>query len=146
MKLAIDNLLTRFARRKIAVEVEEELRFHVEMLEHKYVRDGMSVAEAKTAAARRFGNLDRVKKQCVHISRRSSFTRRFLKLSSIAIALIGVSIHILGSDYKVSRIGNVLVMIALATRLLLYVRGLSPATFLPGTKASLSITREPECS
>lgn len=146
MKLAIDNLLTRFTRRKTALEVEEELRFHVEMLEHKYVGDGMSAAEATAAAARRFGSLERVKKQCVHISMRSSLPRRLLKLSSILLALIGVSIHIVGSDYKVVRIGHVLIMIALATRLLLYVRGLSPSTFLPGNKASLSVTRDPECS
>jgi hypothetical protein len=127
MKLAITNLLPRrLNRQHTALEVEEELRFHLEMLERKFVTQGMSAAEAQAAATKRFGNLERVKQQCVHISARNSVPRRVLKMSSIVIALIGLSIHILASEYNVARIGDTLIMIALATRLLLYVRGLAP--------------------
>jgi len=112
--------------RKTALEVEEELQFHIEMLERKYAQQGMSDAHAKAAALRRFGNLERVKKQCVDISRRNSLLRRILKASSIVIALTGLAIQILSSDYKVARIGGMLIMIAISGRLLLYVRGLSP--------------------
>jgi hypothetical protein len=114
--------------KQTASDVEEELRFHVEMLESSYSRKGMSVAEAKTAAASRFGNLERVKRQCVAIRKRNGLRRRMLKLSTIFLALIGLAIHMLASDYKVARIGHTLIMIAIAGRLLLYVRGLSPWT------------------
>lgn len=113
--------------RKTSLDVEEELHFHLEMLEHKYTQQGMSAAESKAAALRRFGNPERVKRQCVTIRRRSSLLIRFLKLCSILIALTGLAIHVLSSDYKVGRIGSTLIMIAIAGRLLLYVRGLSPA-------------------
>jgi hypothetical protein len=53
---------------KTPFEVEEELRFHIEMLERKYAQQGMSAADAKAAALRRFGNIETVKKQCAHIS------------------------------------------------------------------------------
>ena len=140
MKIALRNLLMRPNRKKTAFEVEEELQFHIEMLECKYARQGMSDAHAKAAALRRFGNFERVKKQCVDISRRSSLFRRVLTTSSIFIALTGLSIYILGSDYKVARIGSMLIVIAIFGRLLLYVRGLSPSTFLPGTnETSLSV-------
>jgi hypothetical protein len=115
MKLAL--------RKKTAFEVEEELQFHIDMLERKYAQQGMPDAHAKVAAYKRFGNLDRVRKQCVHISLRNSLLRRVLKMSSILIALSGLAIHILSSDYKVARIGTVLVMIAVFGRLLIYVRG-----------------------
>lgn len=114
-------------RKQTALEVEEELRFHIEMLECKYAQQGMSAAEASAAALRRFGNVEKVRKQCVHISRRSSLLRRVLKTSTILIALTGIAIHILNSDYKITRIGTMLIMIAIAGRLLLYVRGLSPS-------------------
>ena len=109
-----------------SLDVEEELRFHVEMLERKYAQQGMSAIAANAAALRRFGNLERVKRQCVTIRKRSSLLRRVLKLSSILVALTGFAVHILSSDYKVARMGSVLIMIAIAGRLLLYVRGLSP--------------------
>ena len=121
-------------RRKTSFEVEEEMLFHIEMLERKYAQQGMSLADAKSAALKRFGNLESVKRQCVDISRRSSLLRRVLKTASIVLALTGLSIHILSSDFKVAQIGNTLIIIAVAGRLLLYVRGLSPWNFLPQAK------------
>ena len=109
-------------RRKTSSDVEEELQFHIDMLERKYAQQGMSGAHAKAAALKRFGNLERVKKQCVNISRRSSLLRRVLKASSILIALTGLAIHALSSDYKVARIGTMLITIAVSGRLLIYVR------------------------
>ena len=113
-------------KKKTASEIGEELQFHIEMLERKYAQQGMPDAHAKAAALKRFGNLQRVRKQCVDISRRNSLPRRILKISSILIALAGLTIHTFSSDYKVARIGSVLIMIAVSGRLLLYVRGLSP--------------------
>jgi len=144
MKLALINLLTRCHCGKTAFEVEEELQFHIEMLERKYTQHGLSVIEAKVAAVRRFGNLERIKQQCVDISRRNSLLRRVLKTSTILTALTGLAIHTLSTDYKVAHIGATLIMIAISGRLLLYVRGLSRWTFPPATKAtSLSVYTEP---
>jgi hypothetical protein len=143
MRTAIVNLLLRSKRQKTPFEVEEELQFHIEMLERKYAQEGMSAADAKAAALIRFGNLETVKKQCVDISRRNSLLRRVLKTSSILMALTGLSIHLFSSDLKIARIGHMLIMIAVSGRLLLYVRGLSPWTFLPGPKeASPSVVPE----
>jgi len=140
MKIALLNLLVHPNRKKTEFEVEEELQFHIEMLERKYAQQGMPDAHAKAAALKRFGNLERVKKQCVNISGRNSLRRRVLKTASILIALTGLAIHILSTDYKVARIGAMLITIAVSGRLLVYVRGL---TFLSGTKTSLSVVTDP---
>lgn len=142
MKIAIVTLLMRPNRRKTAFEVEEELQFHIEMLERKYAQQGLSDAHAKAAALKRFGNAERIGKQCVAIRLRHSLLRRILKISSALIALTGLAIYTLSSDYKIARIGTVLIMIAVSGRLLLYVRGLSPGIFLPGTKTSLSVVTD----
>ena len=140
MRIAIANLLVLPNRQKTAMEVQEELRFHIDMLERKYTEHGLSATHAKAAALRRFGNLETVKKQCLDISRRNSLLRRVLKTSSILIALTGLSIRILSSDLETAHIGDILIMISVLGRLLLYVRGLSPWTFLPGTReTSLSV-------
>lgn len=134
MKTVIVNLLTSTNCKKTASIVEEELRFHIDTLERKYARDGMSAAEAKSAALRRFGNFERIKHQCVTITRRNSPLRRALKTSSILIGLTGLAIHILSMDLKVAHVGDTLVMIAISGRLLLYVRGLNYQTLLSDTK------------
>jgi len=124
MKIALPKFRMLSNRKQSALDVEEELQFHVRMLERKYAQHGMSASAAHAAAVKRFGNLERVKKQCVDIRRRSGTFRRVLKTTLIIIALIGLAITILSSEYKVARIGNMLITIAVAGRLLLYVRGL----------------------
>lgn len=143
MKIPIATLLTRFSQKRTASDVEEELQFHIEMLERKYAHLGMSPADAKAAALRRFGNLQRFKTQCVTISKRSSRFRRVLKTSSILIAIAGLAIHILSADPNVAHVGDTLIMIAISGRLLLYVRGLSSSPFLHRTnQTSLSVVTE----
>ena len=120
-------------RKQILFDVEDELQFHIEMLERKHVQDGMSAAAARAAALRRFGSLEKAMKQCVNIRNRSSLLRRVLKTSLIILGLTGFAIRILSSDRHVDHIGDILIMIAIFSRLLLYVRGLSPSSFLSGT-------------
>ena len=146
MKTVIVNLLTPTNCKKSASVVEEELRFHIDTLERKYAEDGMSAAEAKAAALRRFGNVERIKHQCVNITQRNSPVRRVLKTASILIGLTGLAIHFLSPDPTVAHVGDTLVMIAISGRLLLYVRGLNYRTFLSETKqTSVSlVTDTPE--
>jgi hypothetical protein len=144
MKTVIDNLFKNRNRKQIAFEVEDELQFHIEMLERKYVQNGMSAAAAKTAALRRFGSLEKAMKQCVDIRSRNSLFRRVLKPSLILLGVVGLSIRILSSDINFDHMGDILIMIAISGRLLLYVRGLSPSTFLSGTNETCpSIVTEP---
>jgi hypothetical protein len=139
MKSALANLLSRLNRNQTALEDDEELQFHIAMLERKYMQEGMCAADAQAAALRRFGNFQRVKKQCVEITKRSTLLRRVLKTLLMLMGLSGLLISIGSSDYKVDRVGHVLIMIAIMGRLLLYVRGLGPFTYLAGVKAT-SIT------
>ena len=133
MKFEIPNLFKNSNRNQIAFEVEDELQFHIEMLERKYVQDGMSAAAARAAALRRFGSIERAMKQCVNIRSRNSLLRRVLKLSLILLGIAGFLIRIISTERNVDHIGDIFIMIAIFGRLLLYVRGLSPSTFLSGT-------------
>jgi hypothetical protein len=114
-------------RTKTENDVAEELQFHVDMLELKYAQHGMPSSEAKAAAQRRFGNFERIKRQCVTISGRNSLLQRVLKTTLILVGLAGLAIRIFSSDINVARIGTMLIMIAISARLLLYVRGLIPS-------------------
>ena len=133
MKTILAKLFRNPYRKQIVFEIEDELHFQIEMLERKYIQDGMSAAAAKAAALRRFGSLEKAMKQCVDIRSRNSLRRRVLKASLIILGLIGLSIRILSTERNLDHMGDLLIMIAIAGRLLLYVRGLSPSTFLSGT-------------
>src|SRR5215204_923732 len=135
-------VVMRPSRRKTPPEVEEEMQFHIEMLECKYAKQGMSIADSKAAALRRFGNLETFKQQCVDISSRNSLLRRVLKIASIVLALTGLSIRILSSDVKIAHIGDTLIMIAVSGRLLLYVRGMTPSACEAGV--SIKPRRKPQ--
>lgn len=125
----MNNLPTR-------LEVEEELHLHVELLQREYMRRGMSPEEARAATLKRFGNFDRVKNECVAICKRSQPLQRAFKIFLLLLALSGLIIRISSTDYYVARIGPILITIAIAGRLLLYVRGLTPSRFLPKNKPS----------
>ena len=133
MKNAITNLLKNSNRNQIAFDVEDELQFHIEMLERKYIQDGMSPDAARSAALRRFGSLEKAMKQCVNIRSRNNLFRRILKAFLILLALLGLSIRLLSSETNFNHLGDILIMIAITGRLFLYVRGLNPSTFLSGT-------------
>ena len=45
-------------------QLDRELQLHLELETDRYVRQGMSPAEARTAALRAFGGVERVREEC----------------------------------------------------------------------------------
>jgi hypothetical protein len=74
---------------EIAAEVEEELRFHVQMRMKANIEKGMTLDEAQLAARQSFGDLDRVKVSCCEIKRGFPFDLRLMRMGLyIAIACL----------------------------------------------------------
>ena len=121
-------------RRELELEVEEELRLHVDLILHENIQRGMSPEEARAATLKRFGNVDRVRNECVAICRRNSPLQRVIKLFLILLAVTGLIVRISSTDRDIDHIGSTLIAIAVTGRLLLYVRGLTPSRFLPRNK------------
>jgi len=128
----MNNLLHK--RKELELEVEEELRLHVDLILHENIQRGMSPEEARAATLKRFGNLDRVKNECVAICRRNTPLQRAIKLFMILLAVTGLIVKITSTDRHVDHIGGTLIAIAVAGRLLLYVRSLTPSRFLQSNK------------
>lgn len=119
-------------------EVEEELRFHLELLTEQHLQHGDTVAEARASALRRFGNIEHVKDECVEISKRKRPFMRALKSFLVLIFLAGIFVRIFGTELNVDRVGQMLIAIAVMGRLFLYVRALKPAVFRPESDTSSS--------
>ena len=79
-----ERLRSRFWRMRVDDEVDAEFDFHVEMRARELVERGMDPAEAREAAIRRFGNIDRVNATCRAIGKqRDSDMRRTEYLSEL---------------------------------------------------------------
>jgi hypothetical protein len=124
------HLFKRFHREEIEREIEEQLCWHLELLTQEHLRQDMSLAEARDAALRRFGNVEQIKDQCVKIKRRSQPFVRALTAFLVVVVFVGVLVRIYSSDINVRHFGDLLIAISILSRLLLYVRGLNPSSFL----------------
>lgn len=129
MKSAIARLYHRFDREVIEREIEEELRFHLELLTEQHLQQEMSLAQAKDAALKRFGNVELVKDQCVEISRANRPLFRALKFFLILVFLVGVMVRVFTDGLQVHHLGDILILVAVSGRLFFYVRRLNPSRF-----------------
>lgn len=69
VKATVRFLHTRQHPDEIAAEVEEELRFHVQMRMKANIEKGMKPDEAQLAAKQSFGDFDQIKVSCCEIKR-----------------------------------------------------------------------------
>ena len=70
------RLRSRFWRARVEDEVDAELSFHVEMRARELVEQGMPPADAREAAIRRFGDINRVNATCRAIGRQRDHDMR----------------------------------------------------------------------
>jgi hypothetical protein len=130
MKTVKERLFNSLDRKDIGREVEEELRFHLDLLTDEHCRPDMPREEAIAMAQKRFGDVEQIRDQCVEISRKSHPAIRALKLFLAVIFLVGVLVHVFSPEYHLTRVGDVLMMVGVLGRMLLYVRGLNPSSFI----------------
>jgi len=130
------RLLKSLNSKDVKREVEDELQFHLELATQAHIQQGMSSEIAKSAAFKRFGDVERIKNQCVEISRRSHPLMRAVKSFLILVFLTGVFARVFSADIYVMQSGTMLIAVAALSRLLLYARGLSPSSFLSKDETS----------
>jgi hypothetical protein len=105
MKEAWRRLIMFFRRRRLDAELEEELRFHLDMAAAEYQQSGMSPEEARYAARRQFGNTLRVRETArefwgwrhldelvgdIRLSLRMLARRRTLTLTALMSLALGI--------------------------------------------------------
>ena len=74
---------------QIALEVEEELQFHIAKRTLANIENGMTPNEAQLAARQSFGHFHQIKTECCEIRRDLPFDHRPLRMGIyIAIALV----------------------------------------------------------
>jgi hypothetical protein len=117
-------------------DIENELLFHLDMLTDEYMQSGMSSDEARQASLERFGNVERIKNECVIISERNRPVKKVLKATLIFLFLAGVLTRIAANDIYGQQIGNMLMAIAALASVLIYFRGPRFSNLAPAAENS----------
>ena len=125
--------------RRVHSEVEEELQFHLELLTEEHCRQNIPWVQAQADALKRFGNVEQIRDECVRIARRNQPLILALKWFFGLVFVTGVLVRIFGTDYHVTRIGDILMEVGALGRLLLYLRGKSPSRYNNDESALLKL-------
>jgi hypothetical protein len=133
---------------EIERQVEEELRFHCDMLTEDYQEGGLPEEAAREATAQRFGDVERVQAQCVAISRRNRPMIKLLRLVFLLSFITGVWFRTRGWAIQFTQMGDLLMATAVLGQLLLYVKGLraSGHQALKRSPSSFSLLGQSELS
>lgn len=106
-------------------DVEEELQFHLDLLTEEHCRQNIPMEQAQASALKQFGNVEKIRDECVSIARRNHPVVLALKWFFGLVFIAGVLVRIFSAEYHVTRIGDLLMEIGALGRLLLYLRGKS---------------------
>lgn len=147
MKAMKERFFKPLNHAEIGREVEEELRFHIELLTQKLQFD-LPLEEARAVALKRFGNIEQIKDECVEISRRSHPLILALKSFLILVFLAGVLLRVFVSEYHVKHCADILIAVGILGRLLIYARGVRPSSFVskPETSSPLMLIDKSQTS
>jgi len=129
MNSHLDLLLKRFDRAAFECEVEEELKFHIGMQAQAYERQGLTPEEAFAKAALRFGDFTQIKTQCIRIGKQSGVRTLAMRILFTVAFLLGLLIRISSWEFHLTRVGDLLIMIAIFGSLLLYAKRSGPTVF-----------------
>src|SRR5678815_941823 len=124
----IGSILRRLRSETVEREIEEQLRFHIEMRTRDNIAAGMTPDDARADALGRFGDIGCVKAECREIS--SETPRRVQAKITNGITWMmlgcGLTLYLTGGFASIRSVGNVLIMISVLWRLLAYLRARIP--------------------
>src|SRR5262245_2986098 len=108
-------------------EIEDELRFHIEMRASDNIAAGMSAEDAVADAMRRFGDFDQIRAVCEEI-RKERLAGVMKIVKGLIWIMFGCGLMLkLAADVNGPRlVGHFLIMIAVLWRLLIHLREIQP--------------------
>jgi hypothetical protein len=108
-------------------EVEDELRFHIDMRTRDNIEAGMPAEDAMADAMRRFGDFDQIRAACEEIRReRLEGVMKAFKGITWVIFGCGLTLKLAASVAGLQKVGTFLILIAGLWRLLIHLREIRP--------------------
>ena len=132
IKTTLQRLQALSRPARIEREIEDELRFHLEMRERDHLAAGMTPEQARAEALRRFGNFEGVKEECREISLEKLGDKPHLKAIKGFIWIMigsGLTVRLASSIATVQHTGEILVWIGILWRMLIYLRAMQSVKY-----------------
>lgn len=108
-------------------EIEDELRFHIELRTRDNIEAGMSPEEATADAMRRFGDFDRIRAICEEIRKeRLAGVMKVIKGIIWLMIGCGLTLKMTAGVQSLRDVGDFLIVIALLWRALIHLRQTRP--------------------
>jgi hypothetical protein len=127
----------------IETEVDEELTFHIEMQTRDYESQGISRERSRTMAETRFGNVSRIKKECVRIGSGKTFLIWILDAVFMMSLVTGLLLRLFVPEMHVNRVGDVMMMIGGLGILLVYAKQCGAYVFSATSQKPLGLNTPP---
>jgi hypothetical protein len=116
------ELIRRLGKGSVESEVDEELQFHIDMQSYDYEKLGVAADKSRVMAEKRFGNVERIKDECVRISKRTTVLTWMLNAVFLMFLIVGLFVRLLGTEMHINRVGDVMMMIGGLGILLVYAK------------------------
>jgi hypothetical protein len=110
------------SKRTVAKDVDEELRFHLEMQAGDFESRGLSPEQSEAMAKVRFGDVEKVRNECIQISARRSVLIWVLNSVFLLSLIIGFFLRLIVPEMHINRVGEVMMMIGGLGILLVYAK------------------------
>jgi hypothetical protein len=108
-------------------EIDDELRFHIEMRTRDNIAAGMSAEDAVADATRRFGDFDQIRAICEEIRKeRVAGTMKLFKGLIWIMLGCGLTLKLAADVTGLRTVGHFLILISILWRLLIYLREIQP--------------------
>lgn len=128
IKFILRQLGAHVRKEAVDHEIEDELRFHIEMRTRDNIAAGMSPEDAVADAIRRFGDFDHIRTICEEI--RKEWLMGVMKVvKGLAWIIIGcgLTLKMTADEEAWQPVGNALILIASLWRLLIHLREIRPS-------------------
>ena len=146
MKNFLESITRRSGKASIENEVHEELHFHIDMQTSDYESRGITTEESRMLAQARFGDVERIKSECIRISTGNIFLTWVLTFVFLMSLIVGLLVRALSTEMNVTRVGTVMMMIGGLGILLVYAKRAGSMVFTTSSSVRLGLNNSPPVS
>jgi len=137
------ELISRSRKASIENEVHEELQFHIDTQASDYTSLGITPEESRVLAEARFGDVERIRSECIRISTRNTLLTCVLTFVFLMSLVVGLLVRALSTEVNVTRVGTVMTMIGGLGILLVYAKRAGSMVFTQSGSVRLGLDNSP---
>jgi len=111
-----------------------------------YTSLGITLEESQAMAKARFGDVEKIKGECISISTGNTFVTWVLTFVFLMTLIVGLIVRALSPEMHITRVGHVMIMIGGLGILLVYAKRAGSMMFTNSSSVRLGLNNSPPVS